>query len=554
VNRRSQLAVVGAAMALAALLLIPRLHAPVSFDGKYAYLPMARAVLDQGWAYMSRPESVAYAPLSFLYPALLGAREALVREANIALYCAAIAFAFFALKAASGARAGAIGALLVAVSPTLRPYIADVLTEPPFVFLIAAWALCVAKLADGGHRGWAIAGGIALALATLVRPATMYFAPLAMLFFAWRRRRPLASLHAIASVGIGLWVLRNALTFGFPTVAAGAGGALYFGVNPLVDGFDPPYYGMGFDSGLAQDSDSHLSIHSDRRLGAIAMTELRDTPLAVIARMFAHKLFAFLFVTSAETSGEPLAWLRAWRIALVVLAAAGVLAHRKSIFAMTIAAFVAYMAAVHVPLLYTHRYSVGALDLPLALLAAMGAVALARNAAHAAAALAIASVGIGIGLVQLSTAAPLSPHPERIPHEVVWLADVERETSIAPGTPIDIAITKDARTPPWDLSMLQLDLAASSVKPGTCTALRVRFRKAAEERFEDWRVVRVLLAPDGAMHRYTVGSTVPLALDGAGTLRIEPECSSAATVHVGALAVIAPRREVYYRDRYLKNR
>lgn len=553
-NRKSQLAAVGAAMALAALLLVPRLHAPVSFDGKYAYLPMARAVIDQGWAYMARPESVAYAPLSFLYPALLGANESLVREANIALYCAAIAFAFLALKAASGARAGAIGALLVAVSPTLRPYIADVLTEPPFIFLIAAWALCVARLAAGGHKGWAIAGGVALALATLVRPATTYFAPLAMVFFAWRRRWPLASLHAIASVGVGLWVLRNSLVFGFPTVAAGAGGALYFGVNPLVDGFDPPYYGMGFDSGLAQDSDSHLSIHADRRLGAIAMTELRDTPLAVIARMFAHKVFAFLFVTSAETSGEPLAWLRAWRIALVVLAAAGVLSHRRSVFAMTMAAFVAYMVAVHVPLLYTHRYSVGALDFPLALLAALGAVELARNATHAATALVVVSVSLGIGLVQLSAAAPLSPHPERIPHEVVWLADIGREADIAPRTAIDIAITKDARSPPWDLSMLQLDLAVSAMKPGACSAMLVRFRKAAEGRFADERVVRVRLAPDGAMHRYTVGSTVPLALDGAGTLRIEPECNSAATVRVATVAVIAPRREVYYRDRYLKIR
>ena len=551
-NRRSTFLPVAAAVALAALLLIPRLRVPVSFDGKYAYLPMARAVLEEGWAYMSRPESVAYAPLSFLYPALLGANELLVRETNIALYCVAIGFAFLALKAAGSARAGVVAAFLLAISPTLRPYVADVLTEPPFVFLIAAWSLCVARLAAGGRMEWALAGGVALALAALMRPAAMYFAPCAMIFFAWRRRWPLAGLHAIAFGGVGLWVLRNALAFGFPAVAAGAGGALYFGVNPLVDGFDPPYYGMGFDSGLAQDSDSHLSIHADRRLGAIALIELRDTPSAVLARMVAHKVLAFLFVTSAETSGEPIPWLRAWRVALVMLAVIGIVARRRSPFVLAIAAFVAYMVAVHVPLLYTHRYSVGAIDFPLTLLAALGAVEAVRTARRAATVLVAGTLAVAVGLVEASAAGPGTPKPERIPHEVVWLANLERLAPIAPGTPVDIAVAKAADSPQWELSMLQLDLAVSATKPGACTAMRVRFKKPAEDRFADGRVVRVPLVAGAAMHRYTLGSTVPLVLDGAGTIRLELECDSAATVRVGTVAVIAPRRERYYRDRYLE--
>ena len=221
---------------------------------------------------------------------------------------------------------------------------------------------------------------------------------------------------------------------------------------------------------------------------------------------------------------------------------------------MTIAAFVAYMVAVHVPLLYTHRYSVGALDFPLALLAAMGLVEISRSARHAAVALWRSRWPWAPGS---STRAPqrLSrPRPSAFRTRSCGSPISGARPPIAPGIPIDIAITKDANSPPWDLSMLQLDLAASAMKPGTCTAIRVRFRKAAEDRFADWRVVRVPIVADGAVHRYTVGSTVPLALDGAGTLRLEPECNSAATLRVGAVAVIAPRREAYYRDRYLKIR
>jgi len=83
----------------------------------------------------------------------------------------------------------------------------------------------------------------------------MYFAPLAAVVFAWRAFRHrreedkrLAILHAIAAVGIALWIARNAITFAFPAVATGAGVALFFGANPLVDGFDRTWYQVSRDA------------------------------------------------------------------------------------------------------------------------------------------------------------------------------------------------------------------------------------------------------------------------------------------------------------------
>ena len=535
-------------MALSAWLLVARLGAPVAFDGKNFYLPMAREVLDHGWAYLSNPDSVHYAPLAFLWPALLGAREALVREANIALYCMAIAFAYVALRKAHSERAGVIAAVLLAICPTVRPFVADVLTESPFIFLTAAWALCVAQVEAGGKRGWAIAGGIALAAAALVRPAVMYFAPLAFAYFAWKRRWPLATLHGIATAGIALWVIRNAIVFGFPAISAGAGGALYFGVNPLVDGFDPPYYGMGFDSGLAQDSLNHLSIHSDRVLRGIGTLELLDTPLSYLLPMFVHKAFAFVFVSSMEPSGEPIALLRGWRVAVAVLAVAGYGWNRRSALATMLAAFVAYMVIVHVPLLYTHRYSV-ALDLPLALLAALGIAEAWRSASRAATALVAVGLALGAGLAN-ATPGPGSPMPERIPNEVVWLGRVDGSTVVFRGDPIDVQVSRTAGTPPWDLSMLQFDLAVDPTRPGACSAVTVRFKRPSEPAFVPWRAVRVPLDRSPGPHRYTVGSTVPLILDGSGTLRFQLDCTDAARVSMGTIAVITPKREVYYRDLY----
>ncbi len=539
-------------MALGAFFLSPRVANPVSFDGLYSYLPMARELMANGWSYLQRPESVAYAPLSFAYPALLGAHENAIRYLNIALYCVGAAFAYLALARTHGERTGVIAAFLVALCPTVRPYIADVMTEAPFIFLIAAWILCVARVSRGGGMAWVVAGGIAFGLAVLARPAAMYFAPLAFAWCAWKRQWRLAGLHAIAAAIVGLWVLHNAITFGFPTVSAGAGAALYFGVNPLVDGADPPYYGLQFDSGYAQDAPSHLSIRGDRNLLGIAKLELLDTPLSILIPMFAHKALAFLFVSSTDTSGIPIVLMRAWRVLAVLLAVVAVIARRREAVVAALAGFVLYMWMVHIPLLYTHRYSVGALDYPLALLAAVGLGEALRSAGRATATLVGASLALGVGLVHAERA-PGTPMPERIPTEVVLQKNVAVDAVIAPPAPIDIDIPGPPGAP-WDISMVQLDLAARPAKGGECPAIRVRFKRAREAAFVPYRVVRVPIEADEKMHRYTFGSTVPLALDGAGTLRVEMECTSAAIVRVGTIAVLMPRREMYYANLYRTRR
>ena len=203
-TRGSSLLLVLGTMALGALLLEPRLASPAAFDGTHSYLPMARELLAKGWAYLHEEASLAYAPVAFAWPALLGAHETPVRYANIGLYCLSILFAYLSIRAIRDERAGLIAALLVAICPAVRPFIADVLTEAPYIFLIAAWVLCVARVARGGGIGWIVAGGVSFALAVLARPAAMYFAPLAFVALAWKRQWRPAALHAVASVLVGL--------------------------------------------------------------------------------------------------------------------------------------------------------------------------------------------------------------------------------------------------------------------------------------------------------------------------------------------------------------
>src|ERR1700682_2848032 len=134
-----EVAALGAIVAVAVAFVAPRLGLPLSFDATHSYLPMARRLIEEGAAFLHRPESIAYAPLAYAYPALLGANEIAIRWANVSAYAAAITLACVAVRSAHGARSGLIAALLLAISPTLRPFIADILTEPPFLLFTAIW-------------------------------------------------------------------------------------------------------------------------------------------------------------------------------------------------------------------------------------------------------------------------------------------------------------------------------------------------------------------------------------------------------------------------------
>ena len=552
---------VAACIAIACARIAPLARYPIGFDGQNTYLPMARRLLAEGWAFLASPDSLRTAPLAYLWPALLDANGTAVRWANLALFCAAIAMAACAVRAQLSWRAGLLAALLLAVSPTLQPFVIDVATEAPYIFFIGAWILALA-------RGWTVAGGVALAAAALTRPAVMYFAPAMVVVFLLLRERRLAIMHLVATAIVALWIVRNAVAFGFPAVASGAGTALFLGVNPLVDGFDPTYFGLIYDEGAAAQLPDHLSIAADRLLTGIAVTELRDTPLAVLFAMAVHKAMAFVFVTAAENSGGPLGLLRAWRVILVVFALYAALERRRSRFVLALAAMCAYMVAVHIPVLYHFRYSVSALDVPLTILAAIGMAEAFGEPRRAAIVTASALLLAGAGLTELANFGNPSPHLERIPHATIWSrlpgtiagVRVENGAQVGPATfalgphgAIEFPVRDAPLFHPWDVFMVQVELAVEpAAHARDCDAMVMRYRKA-DGPYEPGRARRVAIRPDGEMHSLVVGAAAPLAINHEGVLRLEFDCAFPATVELGKIAIAAPRRAVYYREKYLKN-
>ena len=575
---RTAAAGLAVALVIGAALTLPALGRAASPDGAHAYLPLARRLLAEGPAFFSAPEAVMYAPLAYVWPALLGGVEIAVRMANVALFLGTIALAWHAATVAHSRAAGIAAALLVAISPELRLYAADALTEPLFVFLVAAWAAAVAHLARDGEphpRPWFVLGAVALAAAPLSRPALTLFAPLvAVACSAWAILAPqarreiawrLAALHGLAVLGPLAWIVHNQLVHGVPSVANGLGGALWLGIDPMVDGFDPLYFGLDFDTGgIARDM-SHLSTAGDRILRGGALLQLHDLPLALIAEMMLRKLAAFLAVTGMEPTIQ-VAPHRAWRLAVLVLGASALAWQRRGVLAWALAAYAAYMTAAHLPLLYNHRYSIGALDLPLALLAGIAVSELAREPRRALVAGCLTTVVVAGGIAMLARAAPGSPHVEVAPGQVLMSQDIAaiehieaRDAELASpgrynlsrGATLDVPVRFDSQFA-GDITATILGLAIAPLpRTANCDWVRLRYRTSDQAAFDPWRTVRVPVYPDGVMRPIAVGTTAPMAMKSDGVMRIEFECDGPATLETGKVTVVSPRRARIYHDRWM---
>jgi len=553
-----------------------RLHLgrEMNWDATHVYLPMARRLLAEGTTFLATPESVRMPPLAYAWPALLGAGDTLVRTVNAAMFPALAALAAAAAWTHSR-RAAVIAAFAIAGSPLLPRWMADAMTEPPFLFLVGTWLVAVARIARGAGTPWVIVAAAAFALASLTRSAASLFAPAAAAAFAvlaWRAPRGaqrdidlnLALAHAGATLGWLAWLLHNAYQFHFAAIASGAGTALWHGLNPLTDGFDPVYFGLTYDEGSVARNMDHLDIAADRMLSRAASLQLADLPLAALASLLAHKAVALLFLAPYDTSIGPLAGMRAWRVVLVVLAVVAVLRRPRSRLVQVTAGYAAYMFAVHLPMLFTLRYSAGALDLPLAVAAAIGAAECTSMAWGAAAAFA-AVIGVALGLPAMAQRVPGPPRVEHARLATLWQRDVggldsvrleharrvgERTFLLEPGAALEVDV-RDARgMHPWIATLATFDMALFPVaRDATCEAMRVRFRAPGDAAFDRGRVARVLLEADGVGRTYAVGTTHPLELVHEGVLRLEFECPVAARLEMGTIRVSASTRGLYFYDR-----
>lgn len=425
----------------------------IPFDSLYTYLPLARQLLEDFSKMFSQPESYKVAPGAVIYMALAGADPVAVKTANLAISLAALALTFDTARRIGGRVAAVAAGWLYALPHMLVEAGATLMGESPFVFLVALWlwATSCAAQARTGRRAAAVQtatvvlAGLALACATLTRATYMYWLPFAAivcLALATRMQGParsaalrIAAIHVIAAALVGAYIMRQNETFGRPMVATGSGAALYFGTNPVLSGYEPPFFGLAHDESTVSDGLGHLSLEGDRRLMEVAKTMLRELPAKTLMKMYVRKLGAVLFFSRAHLDRHVLND-RAWRVVLVLLSILGLWGARRHAMGWVVGGAAAYQCAVHVPVMYNPRYSISALDVLLVLLAAQGIAWIwSRQRRHAAAACCVAFLAAGIAL---------GSYHQR--HSRALLADFHQIPAVA----IAVAADKDLHAQGWD--------------------------------------------------------------------------------------------------------
>ena len=147
----------------------------------------------------------------------------------------------------AGARAGAAAAIVAAVYPPLVFIAAYVLSETMYCAMAVAAVLVLQPLVDRLDNGDAdrrrlgrdaVLFGVLAGIGALVRPAMLFFVPLALLWLVTRRQRLIAAVAALACTAVlAPWTLRNLRTYDrFVLIASEGGVTFWTGNHPLARG------------------------------------------------------------------------------------------------------------------------------------------------------------------------------------------------------------------------------------------------------------------------------------------------------------------------------
>lgn len=555
-------------------------RSPFNYDAQHAYIPLAQRLLSEGPAFFLSPEAIHVPPFAFVWPALFGADLGTQKLVSIALSLSVVAILFRTGSLLHSPVAGLLCAAAYAFSPLVWPLSSTAGVEPLFLFLTTCWIWCLAEGTAG--RSWAFVGaGIAIGLAALTRATSAYFLPFiaimaVVLSRADKNNRNLWCrifyTHALAIVMVAPVVAANAFRYGLYAISTGAGAALFLGNHPLVYGFEQHYFDSALDlAAVMPPGMSHLDIRGDRMLTQVGRFMLATFDPSFVAKMYAHKLFAFLFVTNREWV-EPPAYLRAYRILLYVLAAASWGRTMKQPVLLCVLASLAFQTVLHVPALFSFRYSVLTLDVGLCLLAGLGLAQMLE--VESAARLRWSATAFAcLGLVGVWHATAYQNFPQinlyEVPRvterhftrEMLPILRVDRMSRLGNGhyrfdgapavMEIDLSGSKDFHPYAQEYVSLIIAGTASGFPHKTCNDFYASYRPKDSAPGQFGPAQRVEWLRLANERRAVIGGYWKLRMRGPGSLRLTFDCPAGTDWQITGLEIVRPTVGSEYRTGYL---
>jgi len=351
-------------------------HVDQSLLDVQTYTRIAQNILDgHGFSLVPPHPTVFVAPL---YPAALALVRYVTGSFSSMIAIQAILWVAVALLVQSigekwlDRRSARLASLFVLLHPELIAISAFLYSETLFVtFLYAALAALAIAATAAKPKALlcTLAASALLGLATLTRPVTLYFVPLAAaLPFFWREHlgwKGATQVAVLALLGFAVvvapWSLRNrARTGSLVPVATGGGTALWIGNYQPFDG----EYRYQQTRELMDRLTSGLSeVEADRLLTKMAIQGMRQRPVEAM-KLLAKKLWRY-WLRSYEKlpDGRPRHWtvtgigLQLLHLVLLSLAALGLwLSRRRWRIMLPFLLLVLYMTAIHSLSLPVPRY------------------------------------------------------------------------------------------------------------------------------------------------------------------------------------------------------
>ena len=561
------------------------MRSPFDFDAKAYYIPYAKRLLNEGFSFFFTEDAVHIPPFSFIFPALFGADLGVQKNVSIVLSTLNIFILFRTGQLLHSRLAGIFAVIFYALSPSFKPFLSTGSVEPLFIFLMASWFWLLAEAWASQRRSIFLAAGVMFGLAALTRATVIYVLPMVILVSFWMRYRSASSAgderaswanlawgHVLALAMILPVLIKNIVMFGLPSISTGAGIALYLGNYPLTYGMDSGYFRTNFDNGIVPPPGlSHLALVADRALAAVGKYMLLSQSPSFILEMYAQKLFAFFFVGNREWIA-PVATLRSWRIFLIAFSIPALWGLRTKPIIWLLGGLLVFQVVAHLPVVYSHRYSVGVLEMSLVLFAGMGVAMFVNEKRWFSLALivALAATLSYIGAVYARDAHRLKANVYGVPHEVVYstksiglpvanlvgalrLSNGEFE-STEPSVKIDIDLTtvQNIRSHGNEMIAIQGSINIDS-QSQRCEAVNYYFRKLSETAFSESKVWQDIWPANGKSALYVLGGDAPLEIYEPGTLRLEFTCPAKMRINLSRIEVVRPTVAQYYREQYLKS-
>ena len=546
---------------------------PYDFDAIHTYLPYAKQLLSEGPQFFLTERGISVPPFAVVFPALFGGELAIQRQVNMGLSVLIIGLMFRSGYLLHSCLVGVLAAAAYGLSPHFLPYMSTASVEPIYMFLLvtSVWAL------TEGWRGarWGfIVAGVALGLATMTRATVLYFLPVVAIGAWWISKqidaqvplwRGIRTAHVIALAMVTPLIAKNIYLWGITAVSTGAGIALLNGHHPLTYGFESNYFNFNSDHYVAAaEGMTHLDVRANASFTALAKFMIGELPAWFLLKMYALKTSAILFATNREWL-MPVDLLRGWRVVLLGLALPSLFAMRRIPIVAYVWLFFVFQVVIHVPALYTHRYSVSAVDLPLAILAATGVGFALFNMRWWVTPI-LAALVYGAWWVAMQTTFNAHfhrPNLEGVSHRIVMsfdrahlpLSNSSGFTRRADGT---LQQTADIGMVEFDFSALpkprvpQLALALQAriinpLRPDTCGRVRFEYRAEGDSEFKEERAWSQPWISGPEIKYLVFGGAAHIRLNEPGRLRMIFSCEGA-TLDIEKLALVQTSTLIYYRN------